>query len=72
LIAGQIREGQASVEKSDTWNGHVTIRQGDYWFSGDCEESPDGVYLVARCDEQVCLVKNLKTVLWSIQRRIFL
>jgi len=65
LISDQIKEGQAVVEKSDRWNGHVTIRQGNAWFSGDYEESSNGVYLVACCGEQVCLVKNLKTVLWS-------
>jgi len=67
LVSDQIREGQAIITKSDT-SGCVEIKQGTTWFLGSYEESPNGAYLVASDHEQVCLVKNLKTVLWSGSR----
>lgn len=78
LVYGRIREGKASVTKEDLLGKSVTIEQDDAWFVGSYEESPNGVYLVAFSDGyiekigakekwingQVCLVKNLKTVVW--------
>lgn len=67
LISGQVREGQALIRKQDPPSKFVEITQGDVRFFGSYEESPDRVYLEAFADfdGQVCLVKNLKTVLWS-------
>ena len=79
LVVGQIRAGQAVVTKQDAPSKFVTITQDNARFFGSYEESPNGVYLVAFVDGhfetignekkwvdgQVCLVKNLKTVLWG-------
>lgn len=67
LTSGRVREGQAVVKKRGPPSKFVEITQGNARFFGSYEESPNGVYLVAFSDfdGQVCLVKNLKTVLWS-------
>lgn len=81
LISEQIGEGPAVIEKEDVDSPikFVTIKQGKARFFSRYNESPNGVYMVAFADGhlerienqekwvdgQVCLVKDLKTVLWS-------
>lgn len=67
MTSGIIREGEASVKKELPPSTFVEIIQGAACFFGMYKESPNGVFLVAFSDSsgQVCLVKNMKTILWT-------